>query len=78
MCNVHATMWGNKSTSGIKKINIKKKVYICKNIYRQMFLRAMCFFFLLFLKTKNVKNLTKKKKQTKMKKKKNHPDKKWK
>lgn len=35
MCNVHATMWGNKSTSGIKKRNIKKK-YIYVKIYREI------------------------------------------
>lgn len=36
MCNVHATMWGNKSTSGNKKkINIKKK-YIYVKIYREI------------------------------------------
>ena len=30
MCNVHATMWGNKSTSGIKK---KINKYKEKSIY---------------------------------------------
>lgn len=35
MCNVHATMLGNKSTSGIKKkiLNIKKKYIYVKYIY---------------------------------------------
>lgn len=34
MCNVHAIMWGNKSTSGIKKNIMKKSIYV--KIYREI------------------------------------------
>lgn len=39
MCNVHATMWGNKSTSGNKKKNKYKEkvyIYIYVKIYREI------------------------------------------